>query len=71
MKKQKMVKIKVAVGIEPSGKWNALGWSGGHDDIVMTDCVEHLQEGEARYWLEAEVHVPEVPVIRAEVTDAE
>jgi hypothetical protein len=39
------------------------------DDEVMKECVEFLIEGEARYWLEAELPIPEVPVIRAEVTN--
>jgi hypothetical protein len=65
----KTVKVRVAVAVDPSGKWSALGWSGETDKSVMASCVEHLEEGEARYWLEAELPVPEVPVIRAEVTD--
>ena len=63
----KTIKVRVAVAVDPSGTWNALGWSGGSDGVVMTACVEHLAEGEARYWLEAELPIPEVPVIKAEV----
>jgi hypothetical protein len=66
----KTIKVRVAVAIDPSGKWNALGWSGECDYVIMRDCVEHLEEGEARYWLEAELPIPEVPVIGAEVTTA-
>ena len=65
----KTIKVRVAVAVDPSGKWNALGWSGESDYVIMADCVEHLAEGEARYWLEAELPIPEVPVIKAEVTD--
>ena len=60
----KMVEVRVAVGVEPTGKWNAFGWAGGTDSEKMELAVEPLDPGEARYWLTATLPVPaEVEVV--------
>ncbi len=66
------VKVRVAVAVDPNGYWNAAGWGGGHrgepnDQQKMEIAVECVEDGEARYWLEAEVEVPDVPVVAAAV----
>ena len=64
------VKVRVALAVDPNGYWNATGWGGGRlgtppEAEVMGLAVEAVEDGEARYWLEAEVEVPEVPVVAA------
>lgn len=63
----KTVKVKVAVGVEPTGKWNAFGWAGGTDAEKMELTVEPLDTGEARFWLTADLPLPEEMTVEAEV----
>jgi hypothetical protein len=66
------VKVRIAVAVGPNGEWNAMGWSSGEasDSEKMSLCVEPIDPGEARYWLEAELDVPEEPTVQASVTAA-
>lgn len=67
----KTVKVRIAVAVDSSGEWNAYGGSGGMSDADQMDlCVEPLAQGEARYWLEADLVIPKVPTIQAEVQNA-
>ena len=63
----KTVKVRVALAIMPTGKWVAGGWSEGEEDDIIQTCLEYMSGEEQMVWLEAEVPIPEVPVIRAEV----
>ena len=65
---QKTVKVRIAVAVDPKGGWNSSGWAGGSDTDKMQICVETLDEGEARYWLEVELPVPEAPTVTPAVT---
>ena len=64
------VKVRIAVAVGTNGEWNAMGWSSGEtsDSEKMSLCVEVIDSGEARYWLEAELDVPEAPTVQASVT---
>lgn len=53
------VKIRIAVAITPDGKWNSCGWSEGDDEELMGMAADPLGTGEARYWINTEVEVPE------------
>lgn len=66
------VKVRIAVAVAPNGEWNAMGWSSGEasDSEKMSLCIETIDPGEARYWLEAELDVPEAPTVQANVTAA-
>jgi len=65
------VKVRIAVAVDAKGDWNAVGYSGARSDADKMDlCVETLDSGEARYWLEAELGVPEIPTVAAEVSAA-
>lgn len=65
----KTVKVKIAVAVDPDGDWNANGWSSADDDIMMMDLVvDTLKDGEARYWVEAELPVPETQSVQGQVT---
>lgn len=66
------VKVRIAVAVDPSGNWCSCGWATATDDDSMSNVVDGLDEGEVRYWLEAEIDipVPSVPTIQATVTEA-
>ena len=55
-------KIRVAVAIDATGDWNACGWGGpastSKDSEKMGLAVDGVDDGEARYWLEAEIDLP-------------
>ena len=64
------VKVRIAVAVDPSGDWNSAGWSGGSDDNMMSCACDTVANGEARYWLEAELAIPETPTVHADVAAA-
>ena len=60
----KTVKVRIAVAVDHSGAWSASGWDTKMDqkryEQEAFGCViENLESGEARYWIEAELQVPE------------
>lgn len=58
------VKVKIAVAVDSTGNWNACGWRNAPSDAEkMALCVEPLNDGEARYWLEAELSLPEHQIV--------
>ena len=65
------VKVRIAVAVTPEGDWNACGWSGAEsENDMMGICIESLACGEKRYWLEAELDVPDEPTVQASVAAA-
>ena len=65
------VKVRIAVAVDAKGNWNACGWKNARsDEEKMELCVEVLDDGEARYWLEAELPIPTVPTVQATVIEA-
>lgn len=71
MEAPKTVKVRIAVAVDPSGDWNASGWRGCDDQTAMGNTLDTLNEGEARYWLEAELPIPQVTTVAAEVKSVE
>jgi len=65
------VRVRIAVAVDPDGDWNSCGWKGGGDENAMEICTESIGSGEARYWLEADLPVPEIATIQAAVTKDE
>lgn len=68
------VRVRIAVAVDPRGDWNAAGWDCSYpaevyDRKAMEVACEGVLDGSARYWLEADLDVPEVPTINAEVTE--
>ena len=55
-------KVRVALAIDATGAWNACGWGGpestAQDSEKMGIAVDGVKDGEARYWIEAEVDLP-------------
>lgn len=66
----KTVRVKVAVAVDPTGNWNASGWRDGDDIEKMGTAFDPLEPGEARYWLTAELPIPEKVEVVAEVHTA-
>lgn len=65
----KTVKVRVAVAVDATGVWNSCGWSTAvPSDQPMHIAVEGVADGEARYWLEAELAVPEVITVKASIS---
>jgi hypothetical protein len=65
----KTIKVRVALAITPTGKWVANGWSDGDEEEMIQTCLEYMDGKEQIVWLEAEVPIPDVPVIKAEVAN--
>ena len=53
------VKVRIAVAVDHTGDWNAYGTKNGKDKEMMGIAVETVEDGEARYFLEAELDIPE------------
>lgn len=71
------VLVKIAVAVDPSGKWSAYGYSqegsSFPDENAMDAAVDGLGEGdgEARYWVTAVLQVPEAVTIAGKVEHEE
>jgi hypothetical protein len=59
MDAKRTVRVRVAVAVDTQGEWNAAGWSSGTEDERMEIACDNVQPGEARYWLEANLPLPE------------
>jgi hypothetical protein len=72
----KTVKVRIAVAVDPEGDWNATGWRGRDgepvDEEAMEIVADNLNPGERRFWVEAELPVPErdAVTIQGAVSDA-
>jgi hypothetical protein len=70
------VKVRIAVAVDPEGAWCGQGWSdhngGPVEGAAVEAAVGAAASGSARFWIEAELPVPERdPVtIRGTVSDA-
>lgn len=68
------VKVRIFVAVDPRGMWAASGWSREDgtvdDEAVMDMALDLIDPGEARYWVEAELPLPSVPVVEGEVKAA-
>ena len=66
----KKIMVRIAVAVSPNGMWNACGFSkpGGEiapDNDLMSFAVDPLDNGEARYFIEAELEIPARQTIQA------
>ena len=55
------VKVRIAVAVDVNGDWGCSGWRNAtpKDWATMMDlAAEDLEQGEARYWLTAELDTP-------------
>lgn len=69
------VKVRIAVAVDHTGDWCASGWKAKsradqYDKDAMgiaTEMMEEGEEGEARYWVTAELAVPSTNEVPATV----
>jgi hypothetical protein len=64
----KTVKVRIAVSVDCKGEWSASGWSGTSSEDFHSYNMDSLEPGANRYWLEAELEVPETKTITAQVS---
>lgn len=62
------VKVRIAVGVGPSGDWNAVGSCSLESHDAMALAVDCVDAGEARYWVEAELPVPKATTVQGNVS---
>lgn len=68
MSKTKTVKCRIALAVDPKGEWSAGGYSGQKGDPFYGVC-DSLDQGEARYFVEVDVPVPQVVVVNGKLTE--
>lgn len=68
-----MIKIRIALAVDPDGAWCAVGdhWSAGKSWNEVTYGENDIVGGQQRYWVTLEVPKPELPepieiVVKAE-----
>jgi hypothetical protein len=64
----KTVKVRIAVSVDCNGDWSSAGWSSSSSEDFHSYTFDSLKPGENRYWLEAELEVPETKTITAQVS---
>ena len=71
----KTIKVKIAVAVDPKGEWAAAGWSDGgepaDEGTLINHTIEDVGPGELVYWVEAELPIPDLSVIKGDVFVAE
>lgn len=55
----KTVNVRIAVAVDCSGAWNASGCPTASGNDIMELACEGVADGAARYWITAELVVPE------------
>lgn len=65
------VKVRIAVVVDKDGNWDCGGYNGQADHKKMEQATYSGINPDAKYWLEAELDIPEVPVIQAQVSSGE
>ena len=65
------VKVKIAVAVDPTGLWCAHGATEISDDDAFDTPVECVGFGEARYWVTAELAIPEPTTVEGVVAEAD
>ena len=64
--------VRIAVAVDPKGAWSSCGWSTAtSDDELMGNACDALDTGERRYWLAAELEIPESQEVAATIEKAE
>lgn len=68
----KTVKVKIAVAVDPHGNWNAVGWNEAaknNPNLPMDLAISSVEEGEAHYWITAELPIPAAREIEGNVEE--
>jgi hypothetical protein len=67
----KTVKVRIAVTVDSDGYWTACGWKGVLDGDAMGTAIDSVGEYASRYWITAELPIPEVPTVAGTVEVAQ
>ena len=60
------VRVRIAVAVDPTGDWSSAGWKSADPGELHSYAIDTLEVGERRYWLEADLEIPEIPAMRVE-----
>lgn len=71
------VTVRIAVAVDPRGRWVAHGWYAGgdsagprnHDELLETYDYECIGPSERLFWLTAELPVPSIDEVSAAVEE--
>jgi hypothetical protein len=65
------IKVRIALAVDCAAQWMAIGWNHGNpdDDTMMSNAEDAVDDGNSRYWIEAEVDVPEDKTVIGTVTE--
>ena len=70
------VRVRIAVVVKEGGQWSASGWQSDpareiSDEMKMDTALDMTDEegAEARYWVEASLPLPVVPVVMADTKE--
>jgi hypothetical protein len=70
----KTVKVRIPVAVDPRGRYVGYGWGGGdlvgpdgHAEALDAFDYDTIGPQEAHYWITAELPIPEVGEVEAEV----
>lgn len=56
----KQVKVRIAVCVDPTGDWCAVGWRTTTEDDLISTAEEGVNnDGYTLYWVEANLDIPE------------
>jgi len=68
----KTIKVRIAVAVDVQYEWAACGWDCANDTEMQYDASQALSNDIlSRYFIEAEIPIPETTVIQGTVTKAE
>lgn len=65
----KTVKVRIAVAVDPKGRWYAMGAPGfprNHGELLETVDMDQCGPNEALFWVTAELPIPEVQEVEGE-----
>lgn len=73
------VKIRIAVAVDPKGRWYAHGQStdsgapfpSNHDELLETVDIAECGPNEALFWVTAELPIPETAEVAGEALPAD
>ena len=65
----KTVRVRIAVAVDPSGRWNASGWSTAPTGMEAELAIDGVGEGERLFWVEADLPIPVEQVVEGQVSE--
>lgn len=69
----KTIKVRIAVAVDPKGRWYAHGtdtFPRNHDELLEVVDMDQCGPNEALYWITAELAVPEIQEVAGKAETA-